>query len=214
MKIMPRAKRRTKSKVRIDVATTNQNRLTVKSEILTVRKTNGVKSSTLKSAAIGFADASECLADEIVMLPLGKQTLSIKHNINHCKALARVARKHGVTLRATKCNRSGIVTDVSGDNLPEFCNHVAGHSDLRGVEIILATQPIASTGTDGHVRDAIQFGFTSPPKRIDYTAGRNQPKASYPIDNRYTANEIGHTDTRNENKRAGLRAPDIPHTEH
>lgn len=216
LKRMPPHKRRRKSKARISVALTNQSRITVRDGKLTVTKANANGKSVIRDDATGFADASECLADSVVMLPLGKQTLSIRHSLKQCRALARLARKYGIRLLPIRGNATGIVTDVTGhtEDVIEFCNHVAGHSDLVGAEIVLAESAIESTGTDGHVRDAIQFGYTSPPKRIDYTAGRNQPKASYPIDNRYSDNDTDHVDTRNNGKVAGRRAPQIAHTEH
>ena len=216
--IMPNKKKRQSSKSRISVDVTNRNRVTIKSGKLTIARTNGIQSSKLRDRAEGYDDASECLADDVVLLPAGKQTASVECQLQHLKTLRRVARKHSIELTAkSTCPKSGIiVVDVSGtpDNTRDFANHVAGHSDLVGVKVIIVTSPMESTGTDSHVSDAIRNGHTLPPKRIDYSAGRNQPKATYPINGHSSANDIDHVDTRNDDKRAGLFAPQIPHTEH
>jgi len=62
------------------------------------------------------------------------------------------------------------------------------------------------------------------PKRIDYTAARNAPKASYNCDGQYTINELDHADARNQPfgakpsdtpvKVSRLRTPDLADTEH
>ena len=216
--IMPNKKKRQSSKSRISVDVTNRNRVTIKSGKLTIARTNGVQSSKLRDRAEGYDDASECLADDVVLLPAGKQTASVECQLQHLKTLRRVARKHSIELTAkSTCPKSGIiVVDVSGtpDNTRDFANHVAGHSDLVGVKVIIVTSPMESTGTDSHVSDAIRNGHTLPPKGVDYSAGKGQPKATYPINGHYSPNDIDHIDTRNENKRAGLFAPQIPHTEH
>lgn len=216
--IMPNKKKRQSSKSRISVDVTNRNRVTIKSGKLTITRTNGVQSSKIRDRAEGYEDASECLADDVVLLPAGKQTASVECQLQHLKTLQRVARKHAVKLTPKEgSNATGIIVlDCSGtsDNTRDFANHVAGHSDLVGVKVIIVTSPMESTGTDSHVSDAIRNGHTLPPKGVDYSAGKGQPKATYPINGHYSPNDIDHVDTRNDDKRAGLFAPQIPHTEH
>lgn len=216
--ILPRTGKRQSSKSRIDIARTNQNRVTIKSGKLTIARTNGITSSKIRDTAEGYDDASECLADDVVLLPAGKQTASVECQLQHLKTLKRVSRKHAVKL-VPKSGNNGtgiIVIDCSGtpDSLRDFANHVAGHSDLSGIAVVVVTSPMESTGTDSHVSDAVRNGHTLPPKRIDYSAGKGQPKATYPISGHYSANDIDHVDTRNDDKRAGLFAPAIAHTEH
>tara|TARA_R110002111_G_scaffold262758_2_gene340772 strand:- start:1465 stop:2217 length:753 start_codon:yes stop_codon:yes gene_type:complete len=249
LKRMPPHKRRRKSKARISVALTNQNRVTVRDGKLTITKANATGKSTIRDDAPGFADASECLADSVVMLPLGKQTVTVRHSLKQCRALARLARKYGIRLLPMCGNANGIVTDVTGhtEDVIEFCNHVAGHSDLSGSEITLSESAIESTGTDGH-KDRVpseldeyktseadrvrhrppQSFYTAgsdvSPKRIDYTAGRNQPKASYPINGLRPVNELDHSDSRDQPFNAKpsdepvkvrrLKTPQLAHTEH
>lgn len=215
--IMPNKKKRQSSKSRISVDVTNQNRITIKSGKLTIARTNGRQSSKIRDRAEGYDDASEVLADRVILLAAGKQTASLECLPHHLKTLHRVARKHTVKLaEKTRESFGQLVLDCSStpDNTQEFANHVAGHSDLVGVKVIIVTAPMDSTGTDSHVSDAIRNGHTLPPKRIDYSAGRNQPKATYPTNGQYSPNDIDHIDTRNDDKRAGMHAPKIAHTEH
>ena len=216
--IMPNKKKRQSSKSRISVDVTNRNRVTIKSGRLSIIQDDGRRKSAIRDSAEGYEDASEVLADRVVLLAAGKQTASLECLIHHTRDLWHLARKHSIELTAkSTCPKSGIiVVDVSGtpDNTRDFANHVAGHSDLVGVKVIIVTSPMESTGTDSHVSDAIRNGHTLPPKGVDYSAGKGQPKATYPINGHYSPNDIDHVDTRNDDKRAGLFAPQIPHTEH
>lgn len=230
--ILPKSGKRQSSKSRIDVSRTNQNRITIKSEKLTISRTNGVQSSKLRDKAEGYEDASECLADNVVLLPAGRQTASVECMPHNLRNLKHVAKRHNVKLtekspetRASDFLTIGqtakeaygqLILDCSGtaDDLREFANHVAGHSGLPDIVVQVVTLAMESTQTDAHVSDAIRNGHTLPPKRIDYSAGRGQPKASYPINGHYSANDIDHCDTRNDNKRAGMFAPQIADTEH
>lgn len=111
--------------------------------------------------------------------------------------------------------------------------------------VVVGIIPRESTGSTGHETPVAQeldeyqtesdksayrgpdfylAGSSVSPKRRDYTAGRNQPKASYNIDGRYTINELGHSDARNQPRDAKPsdeptkvrtpRVPDLADTEH
>jgi hypothetical protein len=225
MRNAPGHKRRKKSKSRIDVTRTNNNRIRVKDGKLTITIDAAYK-STIRDKAIGYDDFSELL-DSVVLLEVGRQTLSIKCRSKHLKDLRHLAKRHQVKLidksTVTRHGQRGETAfEAYGDRTldakgkPEDCmdysNHIAGHSDLEEVSVELVTSTMESTQTDAHVADAMKHGLTDLPKRIDYTAGRNQPKATYSLSG-YSANDVDHVDTRNNNKRAGMFAPDIPHTE-
>jgi hypothetical protein len=223
---MPKHRRRRKSKSRIDIDRTNANRVTVKNGKLTILSTVSGNDTKVRDKVRDVADFSE-LIDSNVVLPIGKQTLSIRCLPHHLKDLKHLAKRHNVTLKDKNRTTNGNgqtsheafgeqTLDVNGspDNCRDFANHIAGHSDLKCVSVELVTLAMQSTQTDAHVADAIRYGYTSPPKRIDYSAGKGQPKATYPINGHYSTNDIDHRDTRNNGKRAGMFAPKIAHTEH
>jgi len=215
---MPKGKKRQSIKSRIDVTRTNQNRLTIRKGKLSIIRDNGISRSAIRDRAEGCEDMSEVLADDVILLPAGKQTASIECLPHHMRALKRTARKHRITIvEKSQCDDTGqLVIDCKGspEDMADFASHIAGHGDLPGISVIVVTSPMESTGTDSHVESAMKHGLSAMPKRVDYSAGRGQPKATYPISGHYSANDIDHKDTRNENKRAGLFAPKIAHTEH
>jgi hypothetical protein len=212
MRNAPGHKRRKKSKSRIDVTRTNNNRIRVKDGKLTITIDAAYK-STIRDKAIGYDDFSELL-DSVVLIEAGRQALSVKCRTKHLKDLRHLAKRYSVKVRTVESKTTGCVLDVSGnaENCMDYSNHIAGHSDLAEVSVELKTATMESTQTDAHVADAMKHGMTDLPKRIDYTAGRNQPKATYSLSG-YSKNDVDHIDTRNNNNRAGMFAPDIPHTE-
>lgn len=214
MKRAPKHKRRQSGKRRIDTVATNRLRVTVKDGKLRINGTAGTVTDVLPAGfAEAIGDKSDCL-DGHVMIARRSERVLVSVIPSQSRRLAKVAEQHDVELVRPEIESGRIVAEARGDDLASFIRHCAGVSRMDSFRTWLAEIPEASTGTDSHHRYCLENGLSDMPKRIDYSAGRNQPKASYATDGRYTFGERGFEDTRNDNKRAGEYAPRVAHTEH
>jgi hypothetical protein len=235
MRRMPGHKRRTKTKARIDVTRVNANRVTVRNGKLTLSSDDGRLRQRIEDEKFGGDDLDHVFDSVTVLIAAGRQIATIECQLRHERAIRRVARKHSVRIVPVEANgTTGIIVlscDGNPDDMREFASHIAGHSDLSGVGVILTTLSMATSGTQGHLgklptildeyRDnepaesIYEPGSSIAGKRIDYNARRGDSKATYRSDNRRNINDLDHIDTRSGKSQPvrSLRTPDLPHTE-
>ena len=235
MRRMPGHKRRRKTKARIDVTRVNANRVTIRGGKLTLTSDDGRLRQKIEDAKFGGDDLDHVFDNVTVLIAAGRQVATIECQLRHERAIRRVARKNRIRIVPIEANgTSGIIVlscDGNPDDMRDFASHIAGHSDLAGVGVILTTLSMATSGTQGHLgklptildehrgkepgASIYEPGSSIAGKRIDYNARRGDSKATYRSDNRRNINELDHVDTRSGRKQPvrSLRTPDLPHTE-